>query len=466
MKTVRSTVLTVLLAMTLNFARAEWRFDAETGWVYDSNLSNSDRPSDEKNDWAWKTDLRLGNGFQLSRDLRLNLAGDLRSQLWDQFDSFNEIGAGASAGLRYRFGLGRQAPWILVEERIGYDRFHETVRSGWDESLRLRGGIAISHRIALEAGYTFRNFAALDDFFDEQGQSGNARVIAYPYQENVPRMDITCYLAKESWVKANPDVARRFKRAIERATTDLINATKEVRDDWVAKYTGAKPEVVAAMNLPEFTTEFNVPSLKANLDIAVRQKLAKPFDLGELLAQQGRLDEAAEHFASALEINPRFAHAWHNMGMILVQRGKLDEAIEEFSKAVEIDPRFADAYNKLGAALASKGRLDEAAANFAKAIEIDPAYASAHANLGSLYEQQGKIDDAVASYSTALRFMADSTMSAQTHFRLGKLLASTGYRREAIEHYREALKLKPDYAPAQQALRGIPAETNPNSPDR
>lgn len=109
-------------------------------------------------------------------------------------------------------------------------------------------------------------------------RTGNARVIAYPYQENVPRMDITGYLAKESWIKANPDVARRFKRAIDRATTDLINASKEDRDGWVAKYTGAKPEVVAAMNLPEYATEFNVPSLKANLDIAVRQKLAKPFD--------------------------------------------------------------------------------------------------------------------------------------------------------------------------------------------
>ncbi len=114
-------------------------------------------------------------------------------------------------------------------------------------------------------------------------RSGNARVIAYPYQENVPGMDITAYLAKESWVKANPDVARRFKRAIDRASTDLINATKEERDDLVAKYTGAKPEVVAAMNLPENVTEFNVPSLKANLDIAVRQKLAKPFDLEAMI---------------------------------------------------------------------------------------------------------------------------------------------------------------------------------------
>ena len=39
-------------------------------------------------------------------------------------------------------------------------------------------------------------------------------------------MDITGYLAKESWVKANPDVARRFRRAIDRATAYLIVPAK------------------------------------------------------------------------------------------------------------------------------------------------------------------------------------------------------------------------------------------------
>lgn len=123
----------------------------------------------------------------------------------------------------------------------------------------------------------------VEPFLTFMVKSGNARVIAYPYQENVPRMDITGYVARESWVKANSDVARRFKRAIDRATTHLINADKAERDDWVAKYTGAKPEIVTALNLPEFTTEFNVPSLKSNFDIAVKQKLAKPFDLDAMI---------------------------------------------------------------------------------------------------------------------------------------------------------------------------------------
>jgi len=123
----------------------------------------------------------------------------------------------------------------------------------------------------------------VEPFLTFMVKSGKARVIAYPYQENVPGMDITGYVARESWVKANPDVARRLKRAIDRATVDLINAGKEERDSWVVKYTGAKPEIVAALNLAEFTTEFNVPSLKANLDIAVRQKLAKPFELESMI---------------------------------------------------------------------------------------------------------------------------------------------------------------------------------------
>ena len=160
-----------------HLADAEWRFEGETGAFYDSNLSNSDRVADVKEDWAWSTDVRVGNAFQLSRDLRLNLDADLRGLLWTEYGGFNEIGGGASSALRYRFGLGPQAPWILLENRIGYDGFQESMRSGWDESLGLRGGFAISERIAVEAGYTFENFAAVDDFFDLQSHNGNVRVV-------------------------------------------------------------------------------------------------------------------------------------------------------------------------------------------------------------------------------------------------------------------------------------------------
>ena len=117
--------LAVLLAMVSSAARADWRVDAETGALYDSNLSNSDRASDVKDDWAWQSNLRVGDGFQLARDLRLNLGVDLREQVWARFDAFNNVAPGGTASLRYRFGLGRLAPWVLIEDRLAYAFFKE-----------------------------------------------------------------------------------------------------------------------------------------------------------------------------------------------------------------------------------------------------------------------------------------------------------------------------------------------------
>jgi hypothetical protein len=107
----------VLLILLSSFARAEWRFEGETGVVYNSNLSNSDRSADIRDDWAWRSDISASNGLQLTRDLRLNLGADLRGELWDRFDAFNTIGPGASAGLRYRFGLPTLLPPALRAQR-------------------------------------------------------------------------------------------------------------------------------------------------------------------------------------------------------------------------------------------------------------------------------------------------------------------------------------------------------------
>jgi len=114
-------------------------------------------------------------------------------------------------------------------------------------------------------------------------RTGKARIVAYPYQDNIPGMDVTAFVAKDSWLKANLDVAARFKRAVDRATTFLQQASKQERDEWVAKFSGVKPEVVSAMNLPQFSAEFNVSTLAQNLEIAVRHKVVKTFDVNTMM---------------------------------------------------------------------------------------------------------------------------------------------------------------------------------------
>ena len=94
----------------------------------------------------------------------------------------------------------------------------------------------------------------VEPFVTFMTQSGNAKVLAYPYLETIPGMDIANYFAKESWIKAHPDVPRGFKRAIDHATNDIAAMSKEERDDWVSKFTGMKLDVVKNVTLPVFST--------------------------------------------------------------------------------------------------------------------------------------------------------------------------------------------------------------------
>jgi NitT/TauT family transport system substrate-binding protein len=123
----------------------------------------------------------------------------------------------------------------------------------------------------------------VEPFMTLMVKSGNARIVVHPYQENNPGMDVTGFYARASWLKSNGDVALRFKRAMDKATRYFNDASKEERDDWVAKFTGAKVDLVSQMALPYFVTEFNMPALRKNLDLAVAQKVVKPFDIEAMI---------------------------------------------------------------------------------------------------------------------------------------------------------------------------------------
>ena len=211
MKAVRLMSLALLALAATAPARADWRIDAETGALYDSNLSNSDRDSDMKDDWDWRSHLRIGNGAQLTRDLRLNLGANLDADSWARFHDFNNVAPGGTVSLRYRLGLGREAPWVLVGDSLGYAFYHDEGRSGRDNSLRVGAGFGFCERFALEAGYTFEDFDAKEQLWDSSAHSGTIRLtynvtsslqlgLSYTYRDGVfisyalpPRPDLVVF---------------------------------------------------------------------------------------------------------------------------------------------------------------------------------------------------------------------------------------------------------------------------------
>ncbi|MGB6522498.1 MAG: tetratricopeptide repeat protein [Candidatus Cybelea sp.] len=68
---------------------------------------------------------------------------------------------------------------------------------------------------------------------------------------------------------------------------------------------------------------------------------------------------AREDFAAALEAHPCYAPALTNLGSLLLEEGRLEEAIAHYERAVKSDRDYAVAHLNLGVAYKRAGRVAE-----------------------------------------------------------------------------------------------------------
>jgi Flp pilus assembly protein TadD len=79
--------------------------------------------------------------------------------------------------------------------------------------------------------------------------------------------------------------------------------------------------------------------------------------LGLLLAELGRIDEAAEQLLRAAALRPDAARIHFNLGLVLQQLGRLDQATAPLSRAAELAPDDPSTLHALADNLARRGRL-------------------------------------------------------------------------------------------------------------
>ncbi len=172
-------------------------------------------------------------------------------------------------------------------------------------------------------------------------------------------------------------------------------------------------------------------------------------NLGILLRNAGRLDEAADQLEKALHIKPDDARAHTNLGTVLEKQGRLEEAVAQHREALRIKPDYAKAHTNLGAVYAKQGKLVEATRQFREAVRLRPDYALAHTNLGGALIKQNRLEEAAAHLGLAVRIQPDS---AGAHNNLGVALTRQGKLVEAAARFERALVLEPDHADARKNL--------------
>jgi tetratricopeptide (TPR) repeat protein len=83
-----------------------------------------------------------------------------------------------------------------------------------------------------------------------------------------------------------------------------------------------------------------------------------------------------------------------NMGILLLEQNKVEEAVPYLSEAVEISPEEARAHEQLGKAYSRQNDLERAQVELEKAVSLSPDNAALHFMLGQLYRKRGMNDKA------------------------------------------------------------------------
>ena len=130
--------------------------------------------------------------------------------------------------------------------------------------------------------------------------------------------------------------------------------------------------------------------------------------------------------------------------------GDLAEAEALYRRFLAVHPHHADGLNLLGMVAHQRGAHSQAIALIERAIGLAvPAPARYHLNLGHALKGLGRAASALASYREAVRLKPDY---AEGHFHIGDLLREAGAFDQAVAAYQAALALQPKNADAHNNL--------------
>jgi Flp pilus assembly protein TadD len=120
----------------------------------------------------------------------------------------------------------------------------------------------------------------------------------------------------------------------------------------------------------------------------------------------GRREEAEKAYRDAIrwqsQLLPQNPGPYLDLGILLVEQNRLQDAIPYLQQAVQISPQDPKAHHQLGRAYERLNRLAEAQAELEKAVEASPNDGALHYVLGQIYRRQGMKDRAQAEFEKSM----------------------------------------------------------------
>jgi tetratricopeptide (TPR) repeat protein len=177
--------------------------------------------------------------------------------------------------------------------------------------------------------------------------------------------------------------------------------------------------------------------------------------LAKVLYQLERYDEAQGYAQQALELEPANVEMYMVLYSIYVGLGQLDQAGETLRAAEEIAPGDPKILQQLAYVASQSGDVEAAITAYEGLVEVDPSNPENWVTLAGLYADNGQMDESAGAYQKVVEL--DPEGAPQVFFNLGALLMNKPNRTQedsdkAIEAFRQAIKLDPQYREAHKQL--------------
>lgn len=173
-------------------------------------------------------------------------------------------------------------------------------------------------------------------------------------------------------------------------------------------------------------------------------------DLGLTCLSKKSPEKAAEHFKTALELDPEYSAARNNLGSAYVIMKKWDKAIECFKKVSEdllyLTPHYP--LSNLGYAYYMKGAYNKAESYYLEALSRKHDFPQALHGLGQVYLSIGDVSKAVSKLELATE---RAPKAASFYMDLGEAYIMNHQFHKALQVYKKAALLAESAALADKA---------------
>jgi Flp pilus assembly protein TadD len=165
-------------------------------------------------------------------------------------------------------------------------------------------------------------------------------------------------------------------------------------------------------------------------------------------------EEAQASYQVVLQERPEDIEAILGLARIDQATGRLQAAEDGYNKALSLRPNSSVAKNALGQYYVARNRLPEAIPLLNEAMMGDPNNKVYRFHLAVALAKSGDT-------ATALPHFVQSVGEPTAHYNIGMILKSQGRFAQAEEHLLLAVKEKPDFEAAKQALTQVRQQTQP-----